>query len=725
MTVSPTRSRTSARAAAAALAAAVAIGAGLLSAPAAIAAPAAAPASAPAADHHSLTSTVSAGKGARDIAFDRADNRVYVPVDRGSGTPGAITWLDGTTGEPSGRFIELADAEPQTLVVDASAHALYVLHYRTGTLTVIDTDTNAVTKVVPGLPLFPGGMELDTVTGDLYVSDDGIITVDPRAGTVSAEVAISTQRFPRITDMVYDAANRLLWISEGRSGVITAFSSVTKTWMNTVSTPIATFQVNGEPIGGGPKSLAIDEQLGHLYVGVDPSFVDDWEDTKLVTIDTTTARFRGAPIDLGDTTRELAVNPSTHEVYASNGFSNTLSVVSPATWSVAQTIDFTALGVTNGTGAGDADIWGLAANAAGDRVFISHPYTARVSVIDRTGSADAVTELPYSPGQGTVDPQPPTSEVWPGPAGATLAPAPADAIATTAQSLSWSVSDYARAWTGDLYGAVTKGDEDRYTFTGGTGWSSPSTGETQLTWNDGFRLRPYPVLAPQVKMTFGNPLLTAAADGSGTLSFDVAWEVSDTDVSNGFTRVDVATFAAGAIQVSGENVSVTTQPEFEGRPFTDEDGEVSASSYPASFLTYLDPQIRGWWYTTGASLDKNKHPNPVSLTFTRATAPTGPTDPTSPTDPGTTPGTPGNPGTPGTPGASNGNGNSNGTANGAGTSADPASALVSTGASLTGGVAGLALLLLGGLFLLRRRATARTATATPAAPTATTATAGE
>ncbi|MBK0296903.1 hypothetical protein IAE22_34030, partial [Bacillus sp. S34] len=42
-------------------------------------------------------------------------------------------------------------------------------------------------------------------------------------------------------------------------------------------------------------------------------------------------------IEVGDTARSIAVNPVTHELYVLNGFSNTLSVISPAPWSVSTT----------------------------------------------------------------------------------------------------------------------------------------------------------------------------------------------------------------------------------------------------------------------------------------------------------------------------------------------------------------------------------------------------
>lgn len=642
---------------------------------------------------HTVTSTVDAGAITRDLAFDASSDRLFVPIDRGAGTPGAIGWIDTTTGETSAETIELTDAEPQSLVVDTDAHALYVLHYRSSTLTVIDTTTNSVTSVIAGVPSYPGDMALDTVTGELYIASDGIVTVDPSTGSVSAEVPISTQKYPSIGGIAYDASNRLLWVVEGRAGVVTAFSSVTKTWMDSVATPVGAFVVDGAPLGGRAKSLALDEGLGHLYLGVDPTFADDWDDTKLLILDTTTARYLGSPIELGDTTRELAVNPTSHEVYAANGFSNTFSVVSPDTWSVTETIDFTALGITGGTGTANADTWALATDASGERSFVSHPYgTARVSTITRTGAVPTVTELDASPGQEPTEPQEPAVLPWAGPGGAVLDAAPEDAVTTTGQSLSWSVSDYARAWTSDQYGAVAKTTDDELVFTGGTGWSSPSTGETQLTWTDGFRLRQYPVLAPEVSTTFGNPVLSIDPDGSGSLTFDVAWTVSGTEVSNGFSRVEVATFAPGSVSLQGETIAFAAEPEFTGRPYTDEAGTVHADSYPASFVDWLSPSIQAWWFTTGASLDRNKHPNPVSVAFIRVGSPTGTVEPTDPTGP-VAPVDPSGPGGPSDPVD---------TVDLA-TAGAPEPALAATGASVGVGAVALMLLTLGAVLVIRRR----------------------
>ncbi|MGO3884909.1 MAG: HtaA domain-containing protein, partial [Mycetocola sp.] len=414
--------------------------------------------------------------------------------------------------------------------------------------------------------------------------------------------------------------------------------------MDSLAVPVGSFEYNGEKLGGRAAALAVDEELGQLYAAVAPTLSDDWDDNKLITINTESGLHIGEPITLGDTTRELAVNPVTHEIYASNGFSNTLSVVSPGSWSVTNTVDFSAAGVTSGTGTANADVWALTASASGDRLFVSHPYkTARVSIIDRVGNVDAVTTREPAPGQlDPTEPETPENPAWIGPDAPALSTAPAGSVLTADSSLSWSLSDYASEWAATSYGAVSRGSDKVFTFTGGTGWTNQETGQSELIWSDGFRLHPYPGLAPDVTLTFGNPSLSIAADGSGELVMDVAWSVSADGTSDGFARVPVATFAAGEVSADDSGtVTFNRSPEFEGRTYSNgssPDAAVYPDSYPQEFLDFLDPGVRAWWYSSGSGLDPTKKPNPVGATFSATTeaAPSEPgTEEPGTEDPGT------------------------------------------------------------------------------------------
>ena len=588
----------------------------------------------------SLTSTVDAGDVVMSQALDNTTNRLYFPFDRGTATPGAIGWMDAITGVVSTDVIELADTEPSLLAVSETRHELYVTHYRSDKLTVIDTTTGTVTKVLSGVPAFASALELDTVTGELYSVSDGVTTIDPMAGTVSAEVPVTTEVYPLIKDAVYDATNRMLWISEGRAKVVTGYNTVTDSWMDSIAAPIATFEYNNEAVGGRPSALAVDETLGYLYVGVDPTSSDPWDNTKLITLDTETMYHLGSPIELGDTTRELQVNPETHEIYAANGFSNTLSVVNPATWTVSNTVDFTTAGVTDGTGSANADVWALTVSATGSRAFVSHPYgTARISTIDRVGAIDSVVAREVAPGQTDgvpSEPEVPTTTPWTGPAAAIVSPMPAGAVEATDTSFSWSVSNYAKEWASERFGAVTFDAEKNFIFSGGTGWADPSTGAAQIAWGDGFTFKPYPDLAPDVSISLGNPLLTVAADGSGTVSFDVAWAMSPTATSAGFSRVTVATFGAGETVGVDALHTLTRTPDYIGVSYTipgSTPPRTLPDSYPKEFVDYLDAGIRAWWYSSGSSLDSTKAPNPITVSY-RAVSDEVPTVPEVPEVPG-------------------------------------------------------------------------------------------
>lgn len=656
---------------------------------------AAAPASAAPADARSfaVASTPAAGDLVRSVAVDDTADRTYFTIDRGSGTPGAIGWLTTSTGVVSEQSIELVGEEPANIAVNENAHELYVLHYRSGELTVIDTTTSTVEKVIGGVPAYPSGLEVNPDSHDVYVLGDGVTTVDIATGTVSDEIAISSQAFPLLKDAVYDPRTKLLWIAEGRAGVVTAYNTLTRSWLPDVAIPVTAFLYDGTALGGRPSALALDEQLGTLYVAVAPRVQDAWTNTKLVSVDTATALHIGTPIELGNTTREIAVDAATHEVYAVNGFSNTLSIVDPVSWTVTNTVDFSALGITTGTGTADANVWALGISEANNRVLVSHPYgTSRISVIDRSGTVGAPTTRAATPRQDQPTPEAPENAVWAGPARAELSQTPATAVTTSDNSFAWSFSNYSKAWVTTLFGGVTADDDHVMTFTDGVGWADSASGRAQIAWSDGFSFQPYPGLAPDVRMTFGNPLLTVEADGSGTVTFDVLWSVASDLVSDGFSRVEVATLPAGAVTVSGDTVSFERSPDYAGREYTDSNGTVHASSFPAEYLDYLNEAIRAWFYSSGSSLDPTKVPNTVAVSY-RA-----PAEAPVPGDGGVTPPMPGGP-------VSGGTGSGTvGTAPAGAVASEPA-ALAATGLGLELPLAaGLLLLAAGAVVVLRRRA---------------------
>ncbi|MBK0296136.1 HtaA domain-containing protein, partial [Bacillus sp. S34] len=242
---------------------------------------------------------------------------------------------------------------------------------------------------------------------------------------------------------------------------------------------------------------------------------------------------------------------------------------------------------------------------------------------------------------------------WTGPTAASPAAAPAGAVDVDQPTLRWAFNEYAKAWTREPLGTTTL-TEDQFTFSKGTGWVDPKTGAANIAWSDGFRFRHYAELAPDVISTFGNPVLTIDADGTGTLTFDVSWSVAADTKSDGFERVPVATFTDAAVSLNDGALTISGTPDYTGRTYTDVNGTSHPNSFPAEFIDWFDPGMRAWWYTTGASMDAKKTPLRVTASGSvkipeepttpvpseEPTTPVPSTEPTgTPSAPGTTPST--------------------------------------------------------------------------------------
>lgn len=575
------------------------------------------PQAAHAAATHSLVATHTVGGVNRNAEVDDVRQRVYVAADRADGAPGsAVGWLDLATGAPSSEQIVLPSPDPAEIELSADGERLYVAHDRSGVLSVVELDTNTVTEIA-GMPKYPSGIVEDTDTGLVYVFDSsGLTQVDTVSATASAPIAVSGEKYPLVKDAVYDASNHMIWIAEGRAKILTGYSAAASSWLDSIAIPVAAAEFGGESLGGRPSLLAFDEALGELHVGVLPTLSDGWSNTKVVSLKVADRAYVGAPIEVGENTYEMIVNPATHEIVTTDGFSNTVSVISPESWSASVAVDFTAAGVTSGTGAGSANLWGLGASADGTHLYVSHPYTSQLSDIARSGDVPTPTVRDIAPGQGTPTTPPAENEPWAGPAAPAPAAAPDGARQIKSGALNWAVNDYMLAWAPHLLGDATRTD-NVFGFSAPAGWWNAETGEGDLVWNGGMRIQHYPGLVPELTTTIGNPQLKMGADGTGELSFDVAWNVSADLASTGFKRVTLATFSNASVQVEGDTVTLNAAPDFAGRAL-ELDGRTYPDSYPADFVTWLDPQLRSWWLTTGASMDAEKAPSPIDLSITLA-----------------------------------------------------------------------------------------------------------
>lgn len=586
-----------------------------------------------------METAVTMGAVPRDIVVDDFRERAYVLNSHvsDSNKPDEVTWLNTADNTPSTTSWPLKAKEPTALQLSPDGSKLYIAHYRNSKFSIVDTETGE-SEVLDIGTKYPGGIVVDSGSGNVYVYDSkGLILIDPEAKTVSEPIKVSNERYPNVKDVEYDPTNKVLWIAEGRAGVLTAFNLETGKWDESVSVPLSTAEIDGAEIGGRPQLLAYDHNLGLLHISMRARLSENWTNDRVISFDVferklLTDRF----VEVGANPYEMVVHPLTSEIYTSNGHSNSVSVISPATWQATDAVNFNEIGITEGTGSGNANTWDIAFSGDGDTAYVSHPYkTAKITVHKRQGETPKVTPRD----NGAQTPAPPTTpEVtpWDGPATPAVTPASDEAAASAATvtdaTLNWAISDYAAAWKTTPLGAVTKTDAV-FNWAGGSGWYSEKTGEVAIAWGEGVKIQHYEQLVPDLITTIGNPVLTVNADKTGTLSYDVKWTLSPDTKSDGYKRVPLATFKDVVIKAENGTVSVTATPEWEGREYELADGTKSNASYPAEFINYLDPQMRPWWYRTGASMDAAKTPLPVTFTFTAAAAPAAPAQPQQPAQP--------------------------------------------------------------------------------------------
>ncbi|MDO4929381.1 MAG: HtaA domain-containing protein [Corynebacterium sp.] len=555
-------------------------------------------------------STTQAGITGRAIAVDKNNSRAYLLADSGRNQAGMLWTLNTTTGQLSSKAINLGTPNPSHIALSKDSRYAYVTFSGAGMLATVDLERSKVVNTLRGLPRYPNGVGVNTVKDELYVYDNNAVYfIDPHSNTIIATVRPSEQKYPLIKDIVQDVDGAGYWISEGRDGVVTYVAAEEKLWLQNETISISSATFDGLALGGRPNLMALDADRGELHIVVTPTSADRWHDDNVVTVDINTAHLIGHPITVGERVQSIAVNPANHDIYTANSYSNSVSVIDSNTWSVSRTFSLGDYGITSGTGAGASDLGAMTlANKAGSMVLL-HPYSiSGYSMLD-------LTAYPTNPPKRNSVNATPTDEApgpWAGPSAPQPSSTPSKAISVKTAGLDWLVNDYMNMWHPKALGTVTKTPQN-FTFSEGRGWYNPQTGEADIVWKDGIEISHYPTLEPLVKTTFGNPRLRINAQGRGELTVDVAWSVRQGQQSSGYKRVSIATFAPGAITISG-NV-ITAKPDYEGRTYRRSDGKVAKDSYPAAFINYLDPEMQAWWMSTGAKNDPAKVPNPLTITL--------------------------------------------------------------------------------------------------------------
>ncbi|WP_018681374.1 hypothetical protein [Actinokineospora enzanensis] len=176
-------------------------------------------------------------------------------------------------------------------------------------------------------------------------------------------------------------------------------------------------------------------------------------------------------------------------------------------------------------------------------------------------------------------------------------------------------------------------------FTAGTGTVDPATGAGKLTFTGSYTVNAYPPQFNAPNEIYKNPVVTVAADGSGSLSVEYSLGAG-TDISGNptsaqdFGRLTLVTYDAGSLSgLSATGFRVT--PDYQGVQVDVPDGTAQTrgcaggtgwwGSWSPDFVKTVPTSIRPHFYSTGCGGNQDyKPPLPFDIGYTVATTPEQP-----------------------------------------------------------------------------------------------------
>jgi YVTN family beta-propeller protein len=268
------------------------------------------------------------------------DGRVYFMTTRG------VSVMDGMSLEVTKTIPIQESAEWDIIAVSPDGGRLYVRSDSGRGVSVIDTDTFAVTGEPIPVRGHPTALAVSPDGGRLYVGCLRTLAIQ-----------------------VFDTATRTLldWISTADPVADLALSpdglfAYAPNGMDAVHVPdTRTLRI---PVGGEPRGVAVAPDSQRVYVV-------DSETGTVSVIDTTTLKVSGTPIPVGEQPRAAALTPDGERLYVSNSASDTVTVIDTTTLAAA----------ADPIPVGSAPS-GLAIAPDGTRAYVANSGGGTVSVID-------------------------------------------------------------------------------------------------------------------------------------------------------------------------------------------------------------------------------------------------------------------------------------------------------------------------------------------------------
>ncbi|GHH39135.1 hypothetical protein [Lentzea cavernae] len=156
-------------------------------------------------------------------------------------------------------------------------------------------------------------------------------------------------------------------------------------------------------------------------------------------------------------------------------------------------------------------------------------------------------------------------------------------------------------------------------FTGGTGTVDPATGAGALSFTGSYTVNAYPAQFNAPDEVYSNPVVTVAADGSGSLSAEFSLGAGvdiggNPTAPQNFGRLTLVTYDAGSLSNLG-STGYRVTPDYQGVQVDVADGSAQVrecasgwGSWAPQFVNTVPSSIRPHFYSTGCGGNQNYKP---------------------------------------------------------------------------------------------------------------------
>jgi len=298
------------------------------------------------------THTVAVGDFPTALAIDLPTNKIYV-VNINSDN---VTVIDGDTLQTT--TVDVEDS-PMAIAIHPSNHQIYVANSESDNVTVIDADTLKTTTVAVGD--YPTALAIHPSNNLLYVANfgsDNVMVIDINTLQITTTVAVGDS--PKA--LAIHPSNHQIYVANYFSHNVTVIE-------------VDTLKTNTVAVGNSPTALAVHPSNNQIYVA--NLFSNNVTVIDADTLQTTTVSMIGPP-------RALAIHSSNNQIYVANG-------------DYVMVIDADTLQTTN-VGATGTFPAAFAVDPSGHQIYVANSFSNNVAVIDadppKTATTVAVGDKP-------------------------------------------------------------------------------------------------------------------------------------------------------------------------------------------------------------------------------------------------------------------------------------------------------------------------------------------